>query len=581
MTSTILNILGSLGLFLFGMKLMGDGLQKVSGEKLRSIMRSMAGNRFKGIFSGALITTAVQSSTVTTVMVVGFVNAGLLTLKEAIGVIMGANLGTTTTAWVIAWLGFKFSLSNVALPIVGVGVVFNFVKKTSVKNFGELLVGFGLLFMALDLLKNAVPDMQAHPEWLEWMQGFTNMGFVSVLLFLLVGVLLTLVVQASSVTMAITITMAAKGWIPFDLAAAIVLGENIGTTITANVAAIQAGLTAKRAAVAHLIFNVLGCVWALVFFYGFIKFICFLVPAPASIPADMFQTFGVENSNSLSKTAYAEIMTRAAVPERLAMFHTMFNLINICVLVGFVKQIEHLACWVLKDRPDRKHRTIAQKMEYLANNLDEIGEIAFVEGQKEMLKLSKISGEMFNGFIYVIQNPDKDLSAEVNRLRDMENESDELAIALTNFFVQCSSHRLTKETLGKISRNIMIIPELEAMCDACYRLITFARKRYRRQISDSILQSPAFMSLCREMSRFIELANKSIENGKPVSDSVEAFVSIRESLSLVRKSLRKEAIAQMESGGATQGGILFIEILSACGRVNAHALNILEAMTIQ
>lgn len=579
MIATLLNILGSLGLFLFGMKLLGDGLQKASGEKLRAVMRSMTGNRFKGICSGALVTTAVQSSTVTTVMVVGFVNAGLLTLREAIGVIMGANLGTTTTAWVIAWLGFKFSLSSIALPVVGVGVILSFLKKNAWKNLGELLVGFGLLFMGLDFLKNAVPDMQSNPEWLAWVQDVSGLGYWSVLLFLGVGVLLTLVVQASSVTMAITITMAAKGWISFELAAAIVLGENIGTTITANFAALQASWTAKRAAFSHFIFNVLGCVWALVFFYGLTGLVRHIIPAPETIAPDMLASFGVENLSALSPEQYADLMQRAAVPERLAMFHTMFNLINIFVLVGFVKQIEQISCWVLKDSPNRKHRTLAQKLEYLANNIPEMGEIVLEEGQKELLHLSQMANEMFNGFVYIVQNPDKDLSAEVNRLRDLEGESDSLALELTNFFVQCSSHKLSKPTLQQISRNMTVIPELEAICDACFRLITFARKRYRRQISNSILQSEAFKKLCDEMAKFIELANESIKNGVPLEADTEKFKEVRQNLTLVRKSLRKEAIAQMESDGVSQGGILIIEIMSACGRVNAHALNILEAMS--
>ena len=581
MFATIFNILGSLGLFLFGMKMMSDGLQKVSGEKLRSVMRTMTGNRFKGIISGTLITTAVQSSSLTTVMVVSFVNAGLLTLKEAIGVIMGANLGTTTTAWVIALIGFKVSLSNIALPVVGVGVVLSFFKKPQVRDFGEFLVGFGLLFMGLDLLKNAVPDMQGHPEWLEWVNNVSDMGYVSVLLFLGIGVVLTLIVQASSVTMAITITMAAKGWITFDLAAAIVLGENIGTTITANLAALQASWNAKRAAIAHLIFNVLGCVWALIFFYWFTDLICWLIPAPQSVPPDMLPNFGVEKTAVLTAAQHADIMQRAAVPERLALFHTLFNLFNIFILVSFVSQIEKIACWILKDSPDRKHRTSEQKLEYLAGNIADLGELAIVEGQKELLKLSQISGEMFNGFVHIVKNPDKDLSAEVNHLRELEDESDKLAIALTNFFVQCSSQKLAQETLKQVSRDMMVIPELEAICDACYRLITFARKRYRRQLSDSILRSSAFIQLCEEMSKFIKLANKAIERGEPLNAAVEGFSTTRESLSLVRKSLRKEAIAQMESGGVTQGGILFIEMLSACGRVNAHALNVLEAMSMK
>lgn len=571
--------MGSLGLFLFGMKLMGDGLQKISGEKLRAVMRSMTGNRFKGVLSGTLVTTAVQSSSVTTVMVVGFVNASLLTLREAIGVIMGANLGTTTTAWVIALLGFRFSLADIALPIVGVGVALSFMKKPSVKDFGEFLVGFGILFMGLDFLKNAVPDIQAHPEWMMWVTDISKLGFWSVLLFLCIGILLTIVVQASSVTMAITITMAAKGLITFDLAAAIVLGENIGTTITANLAALQASWNAKRAAIAHLVFNVIGSIWALVFFYWFVDLIYWIVPVPASISPEMAVSLGVANVASLSPEQYSDLLARAAVPDRLALFHTLFNFLNICLLIGFIPQIERLTCWVLKDSVDRKRRTSVQRLAYLTTNLPDMGELALIEGQKELVKLSELSGEMFKGFVHVIQNPDKDLSDEVGRLRDLEQESDKLSVALTNFFVQCSSHELSQSSLKMITRNLIVVPELEEMCDSCYRLITLARKRYRRQFFEQIWQSTAFAEFCAQMSTFVEFAENSLLNEKLITPpTLDASLKMRGRLDHVRKALRREAIAQMESKGVTRGGILFIEILSACERVNSHAMNILEAM---
>ena len=344
---TVFQIIGSLGLFLFGMKLMSEGLQKLSGERLRAIMRRMTGNRFYGLLSGTLVTMTVQSSSVTTVMVVGFVNAGLLKLREAIGVIMGANLGTTTTAWIIAILGFKFSLADLALPIIGVGVISSFCKRPGWRSTGEFLVGCGLLFMGLEYLKNSVPDIQSHPEVLAWITSYSNMGFLSVLLFLAFGVILTLVVQSSSIAVAITITMAAKGWITLDLAAAIVLGENIGTTVTALLAAIPASLSGKRAAIAHLTFNVIGVIWMLFVFYWFVDFICWLVPATTMPTAETLKAMGITDVDSLTGAARDKKKKKVAIPARLAMFHTMFNLTNICVLIGFVPQIEKFICWIL------------------------------------------------------------------------------------------------------------------------------------------------------------------------------------------------------------------------------------------
>lgn len=578
---TALQILGSLGLFLYGMKLMSEGLQKVSGERLRTVMRSMAGNRFKGVFSGTLVTAVIQSSSATTVMVVSFVNAGLLTLRESIGVIMGANLGTTTTAWIIAALGFKLELSSLALPLVGFGVIISFCKKPGWRSTGELFVGLGLLLMGLDFLKSSVPDMNPESAALEWLQRYSNMGFLSVLLFLMFGVLFTIIVQSSSVAVAITITMAAKGWIDLDLSAAIILGENIGTTITANIAAITANLAAKRAAIAHFVFNVLGVIWVLCVFYLFLEMIKWIVPLNPNPDAATLAAMGISNFDSLTGAAREAALMKLAIPERLAMFHTMFNFCNICLLISFVPQIEKITCWILRSKPDRKHRTAVQRLEYLSSNVAEMGELALFEGQKELVRLAEMSGDMFNGFVRVIQKPNEDLSEEVARLRDLEEESDKLAMALTSFFVQCSSHELSQNSIRIVTRNMIIVPELEEMCDSCYRLITLARKRYRRQLMDQILQSPAFIEFCAEMNKFVDFADKSLNKTSIPKSDIESAAAMRKKLDSVRKSLRRAAISQMEVGGVTRGGILFIEILSACERVNSHAMNILEAINLK
>lgn len=578
---TALQILGSLGLFLYGMKLMSEGLQKVSGERLRTVMRSMAGNRFKGVFSGTLVTAVIQSSSATTVMVVSFVNAGLLTLRESIGVIMGANLGTTTTAWIIAALGFKLELSSLALPLVGFGVIISFCKKPGWRSTGELFVGLGLLLMGLDFLKSSVPDMNPESAALEWLQRYSNMGFLSVLLFLMFGVLFTIIVQSSSVAVAITITMAAKGWIDFDLSVAIVLGENIGTTITANIAAITANLAAKRAAIAHFVFNVLGVIWVLCVFYLFLEMIKWIVPLNPNPDAATLAAMGISNFDSLTGAAREAALMKLAIPERLAMFHTMFNFCNICLLISFVPQIEKITCWILRSKPDRKHRTAVQRLEYLSSNVAEMGELALFEGQKELVRLAEMSGDMFNGFVRVIQKPNEDLSEEVARLRDLEEESDKLSMALTSFFVQCSSHELSQNSIKIVTRNMIIVPELEEMCDSCYRLITLARKRYRRQLMDQILQSPAFIEFCAEMNKFVDFADKSLNKTSIPKSDIESAAAMRKKLDSVRKSLRRAAISQMEVGGVTRGGILFIEILSACERVNSHAMNILEAINLK
>ncbi|MBR6389314.1 MAG: Na/Pi cotransporter family protein [Opitutales bacterium] len=566
---TFFQIVGSIGLFLFGMKFMSDSLQKLAGEKLRAIMSSMTGNRFKGVFSGLLITTAIQSSTATTVMVVSFVNAGLLKLREAIGVIMGANLGTTVTAWIIAYFAFTFSLTSIALPIVGVGMIFFFMKKSYYKTFGEFLVGFGLLFMAMGYLKDSVPDINAHPEVLEFIRGYSNLGYHSILIFLAFGVVLTLVVQASAVAMAITMTMVMKGWIDFDLAAAIVLGENIGTTATALLAGVAGNTSAKRASLVHMIFNLIGVIWVLCVFPYFIHMV-------NSIVNGWFAS-SIAAAEAAGKTA-GEIHS-IGLTEKLALFHSMFNGLNILLLIGFVPLLERLVCRIVKTDPNERKETSQERLEYLASHFAEMGEICLFEGQKEVVKLAEMSTRMFNGFTDIFQKPDEDLSGQVNELRGLEEECDKLSYALTNFFIQCTSHELSEQSTNVVVKNMVIIAELEDMSDCCYRLITLARKRYRKQFKDQMLQSPAFVQFCGEIDNFLLFSHRMLLQQSVKPEDLENAIKIRTMLDKIRKSIRKEVIAEIELGAASaRGGILFIEILGQCEKVGAHAMNILEAL---
>jgi len=314
----ILQLFGALGLFLFGMKVMSDALMDLAGNKMRKILATMTSNKFLGVLTGFFITSIIQSSSATTLMVVSFANASLLTLVESISVIMGANIGTTITAWLITILGFKVSMSAIALPLVGLGFAFTFAKKENLKNWGGFIIGFAILFIGLQFLKDAVPDIKQNPEILEFLKRYTDLGFWSVLLFLAIGTLLTIIIQSSSATMALTLIMTAQGWIPFPLAAAMVLGENIGTTVTANLAAIIANFHAKRTARAHLIFNIIGVIWVLVLFYPFLRLIEWLV--------------GFTGSDSPYASA-------AAIPVALSLFHTTFNITNTFALVWFIKPI--------------------------------------------------------------------------------------------------------------------------------------------------------------------------------------------------------------------------------------------------
>ena len=326
----ILQLLGALGLFLFGMKVMSDALMKLAGDKMRHILATMTSNRFLAVLTGFLITAVIQSSSATTLMVVSFVNASLLTLAEAIGVILGAHIGTTITAWLITLLGFKVSMSAIALPLVALGFLLTFSKKISRQNLGTFIIGFAVLFIGLQFLKDAVPDLKSNPEMLEWVQHYTKLGFGSVLIFLAIGTILTLIVQSSSATMALTLVMCHEGWIPLDMAAAMVLGENIGTTITANLAGIVANFQAKRAARAHFISQTIGVVIMLFLLYPFLKLID-----------------SITQSNGISA-----FDSPLAVPVALSAFHTAFNIFNTLILIWFIPIIVKIVTKMVPDRPD-------------------------------------------------------------------------------------------------------------------------------------------------------------------------------------------------------------------------------------
>jgi phosphate:Na+ symporter len=323
----VLQLLGALGVFLFGMKVMSDALLKLAGNRMRSILATMTSNRFLGITTGFLITSVIQSSSATTLMVVSFANAGLLTLTESISVIMGANIGTTITAWLIAILGFKVSMSTIALPLVGIGFAFTFAKKEKLQNIGSFIVGFAILFIGLQFLKEAMPDIKNNPGILEFLSQYTNLGYLSILLFLVIGTILTVVIQSSSATMALTLLMCAEGWIPYELAAAMVLGENVGTTITANLAAIVANYQAKRTARAHLIFNLIGVIWMLALFYPFLKFV-----------GSLTELLGSESP----------YISAAAIPVAISLFHTTFNILNTFLLIWFVNPIAKIVERIIK-----------------------------------------------------------------------------------------------------------------------------------------------------------------------------------------------------------------------------------------
>lgn len=548
-----LHILGSLGLFIYGMKVMSEGLQKLSGDKLRSIMQAMTRNRLYGIMTGTLVTVSVQSSSATTVMVVGFVNARLLNLRQAIGVIMGANLGTTVTFWLIAFLGFKFSISEIALPVVAIGTVCLFLRNPRTRDLGQFLVGFGLLFLGLSFLKDSIPDAALDADSYAFLQSLTGMGYGSVLLFFVFGIALTITVQSSSAAGAISLALAYKGWISYELSAAIVLGENIGTTITAILASLAGDRQAKRAALAHLLFNVFGVMWALAIFHPYLRLIDSILPGNIANPVQL--------------------------PEHLALFHTLFNLINICLLVGFVSQLERIVMHLLPERAVPKTPSpLPSRLSYQPGALVDLGELNLIEGQKEVSNLASLAEGMFEGFLAVYAEPEADMSDRVRQIKAMEHSCDQLATRITEYFIQCSAHELSDRSASNVAVLLRVVAELEDTADCCWRLTLLARKRYRKGFPVSPNMTRAISEFALYVKQFLSFVRQCLESDQVGPASMETALQLENTIDATRKTLRKEAIRRMESTGNIRGELIYIDILGQLEKIGNHSLNILQAL---
>lgn len=548
MIGTVFEILGSLGMFLFGMKIMSESLQKLSGDKLRGLMRTMTGNRFAGLTSGFLVTCLVQSSSATTVLIVSFVNASLLTVTESIGMVLGANLGTTTTFWIVSFLGFKFSISKIALPILGVALPLIFFKKSQVRDTGEFLMGFGLLFLGLVFLKDAVPDISSNPDALAFIQNYTNHGIFSVLFFFAFGTILTVIVQSSSVAGAITITMAYKGWIDYPTACAIILGENVGTTITANLAALGANVPAKRTALAHFCFNIIGVIWAIIIFGPFTRFTDWLMPGDPLEPAN--------------------------IPLHMATFHTMFNLLNIALVIGFVPQLAKLVTRLIRDKdaPAQDH------VFYESALMPRTGELSVAEAERDVRTMADLTRELVTGFTDLFEHPTEDIKARVKHFKSLEQKSDRMAVETTTFLLQTSANRVSESTMVKLTGLLRVVAELEDICDCGYRLVLLAERKHRkgrevpaeaitqvRQFSEIVLRFMAFTSDC--LGREITPAD------------MESAFQLENFIDRHRKDLRKESMRRMqETGAAIKAEMLYIDVLNNMESIGNHCINVLQSL---
>ena len=546
--SLVLKIIGSLGLFLFGMKLMSDGIQKTAGDRLQNILNFMTGNRVTAVFTGFLITALIQSSSATTVMVVSFVNASLLNLTQAAGVIMGANIGTTVTGWLVAILGFKVQIILIALLAVGVGIPFLFFSKLGKRSLGEILIGFGILFVGLSMLKDSVPDIRNNPEVLQFLANYTGPGMGSYFLFVFAGTVLTVIVQSSSAAMAITLTMAFSGWIDFPTAAAIVLGENIGTTITAFIASFSANTNARRAARIHTIFNVFGVIWMAFLFNPFIRFVDMIIPG--------------------------SMESREGITSHLAMFHTMFNISNTLLCIWFVPQLAALSkrLVAMKESLSEKYR-----LPYLSTGLQHTPELMVVKARAEIVKMAEIIEDMFSSFTHVFSNYKKKLGPEVEKLKSLEDYTDDMQEEISGFLVKCSADNVNDKTMQNINAMMRIVSELESIGDSCFNLILLSQRRYDKKIkipSDALEEIGPYLELVQNFLRFNrERINKRLSDNEML-EAYELEQKINDARDVYKKSSRK----RLKSNGHVKGELLFIDFIKHLEHIGDHSLNISQAL---
>lgn len=568
---TILQILGSLGVFLYGMKVMSEGVQKVAGDRMRAALSGMTGNRVSGIMTGLFTTTLVQSSSATTVLVVSFVNAGLLTLIQAIGVIMGANLGTTTTAWIVALIG-KFEVAKVALPMIGLGLPLFFVGKDRGKSWGETLIGFGLLFFGLGLLKDSVPDLRTmiatQPETAQMVESIVTSinghGFATVVMFLAAGIVLTLLVQSSSAAMAITITCAINGWLGdintdplgvFQNSAAIVLGENIGTTVTAWLAALGANTNAKRAARAHFSFNVIGVIWCLLLFYPFSELV-----------------WKVANHLPESLRSANASLAKSEIAFATAIFHSSFNFFNICILVWFVPQIGRLVTWWVKEKG-----AVAgyAKIQYIGNTLVDIGELSLAEADGALKRMARLTSDMFDGLVNVLGRPQEDLSQRVTELKRMEDTSDEMLHDITAYLIQCSTHEIGSGNALRITAMLRVASELEEATDRIYRLVKIVERKYQKGREFDPIQDKDLAAVTMQVRALLDVACNSLAAVN--AETIETAQTIEDRVDTLRKRNNKSAAQRMQQGAVVQTEMIFIDMNNHLEAVANHALNVIQA----
>lgn len=594
----LLCLIGAVGLFLYGMKVMSEGLQKAAGDRLRNILGAMTRNRLTGTLTGFSITALIQSSSASTVMVVSFVNAGLMTLSQSMAVIMGANVGTTFTAWVIALFGFKVDIAAFALPLIGVSVPLLFSKKSRTKSIGEFGIGFAFLFMGLSLISKYVPDLQQNPEMFEFLQRYTSMGFGSVLIFCLVGIIVTMIIQSSAATFAITLIMCSKGWITFDLACALVLGSNIGTTITPLLASLSGNVAAKRTAMGHLLFNLLGTLWTLAVFFPFVdltqwvtqeigqgdpsQLYSYVSGLEASDPALYARVMQAElpATDPLITHHLTTIMTlQISVSFGLSIFHTLFNLINLSIMIWLTKVYVKIVEWIV---PAKRKGDDEFQLKFISSGMLSASELNITQAEKEIAVFADRVNRMLSMARELVHTKgnSEDFNKRSSRLEKYEDISDRMELEIANYLNRCAEGRLSNEGKRHVSAMLAIVSEIESIADCCSGVgkILLRKQQGNVHFNEEIYHNidVMFDYVQKAMDNMLLLL-RDLENNSS-EDIISSYNRERE-INNMRNTLRAANIENIkEHHYEYQAGIYYMDIVSTLEKTGDYIINVVDAV---
>ena len=552
-----MKILGSLALLIYGMKVMSEALQKMAGSQLRHILGAMTTNRFTGMLTGTFITCAVQSSSATTVMTVSFVNAGLLTLAQAISVIMGANIGTTLTAWIMS-LGFNVDLTLVVFPAFFLGIILIYSKKR--RYVGDFLFGIAFLFFALVLLSSAgkALDLEHNPAAIEFFKSFDTSSHLTIIIFLLIGTLITCIVQSSAAVMAITILLCSTGVLPIYMGIALVMGENIGTTATVNLAALGANTQARRAAFAHLLFNVFGVVWVLCLFYPFVDMVCRMVGYDPE-------------STTLSAAQKATIL-----PIVLAMFHTCFNVCNTAVLIWFIPQMERVVCWIIKAKANKEDDEF--RLRFIQAGIMKTPELSVLEASKEIHAYAEFTQHMFGMVRDLLTIKEDDAFEQLfDRIDKYEDRSDDMEVEIAKYLDQVSDAHLSDDTKEKVRQMLREISEIESIGDSCLHI---ARTIGRRRAAKEEFTEAQFDNI----NQMFELVDDALTQMGAVlvkhknEVNVDRSFTMENQINNYRSQLRTQNITDVNDHKYTYTiGTMYMDIIQECERLGDFIINVVQA----